>query len=172
MVSRRKTKKAVHSRAASRKTSSGITAYRIGDSRFPLFDGRGALLKGARWHSPGRPAIYAALTQACAMLEILAYANTGKVPKHHKLMTIDIPSTVVVEQIDLSHVPGWDDRNYQKSRLYGDQWLTEQRSVALIVPSVIASYDHNIVINPLHPDISKLTISCPEDIHWDERLFR
>ncbi len=106
------------------------------------------------------------------MLEILACANTGKVPKHHKLIIIDIPSTVAVEQIDLSQVPGWGDRNYLKSRLYGDQWLAEQRSVALIVPSVIASYDYNIVINPLHRDISKLTISRPEDIHWDERLFR
>ena len=132
MVSRRKTKTALHSQAASRKTTSGITAYRIGDSRFPLFDGRGAMLKGARWNSPGRPAICAALTQACAMLEILACANTGKVPKHHKLIAIDIPSTVAVEQIDLSQVPGWGDHNYLKSRLYGDQWLTEQRSVALI----------------------------------------
>ncbi len=171
MVSRRKTKKAVRSRAASRKATSGITAYRIGDSRFPLFDGRGAMLKGARWNSSGRPAIYAALTQACAMLEILAYANTGKVPRHHKLITIDIPSTVAVEQVDPRYVPGWSDRNYLKSRFFGDQWLTELRSVALIVPSVIASYDHNVVINPLHPDISKFTISRPENILWNDRLF-
>lgn len=172
MVSRRKTKKAVHPQTASRKATSGLTAYRIGDSRFPLFDGRGAMLKGARWNSPGHPVIYAALTQACAMLEILAYANTGKVPKHHKLITINIPGTVAVEQVDPQHVPGWGDRNHMKSRLYGDQWLTEQRSVALIVPSVIASYDHNIVINPLHPDFSKLTVSRPEDIQWDDRLFK
>ncbi len=152
-------------------TTHGLTAYRIGDSRYPLFDGRGAMLKGARWSSPGHSVIYAALTQACAMLEILAYANTGKVPGHHKLITIDIPDPVAVERVDPRQVPGWDDRNHLQSRLYGDQWLTEQRSVALIVPSVIARHDYNIVINPLHPDITKLTVGHPEDIYWDERLF-
>ena len=66
------------------------------------------------------------------MLEILAYANTGKVPKHHKLITSDIPGTVVVEQVDSLHRPGWNDRNDLKNRLYSGQWLTVNQHVVLV----------------------------------------
>ena len=32
-----------------------LIGYRIGDARHPLFDGRGAMLEGGRWNSPGLP---------------------------------------------------------------------------------------------------------------------
>ncbi|HEY9043917.1 MAG TPA: RES family NAD+ phosphorylase, partial [Rheinheimera sp.] len=33
----------------------------------------------------------------------------------------------------------------------GDNWLTQQASLALSVPSVIAPREYNILLNPLHP---------------------
>ncbi|KAF0190552.1 MAG: RES domain-containing protein [Gammaproteobacteria bacterium] len=149
-----------------------LAAYRIADSRFPLFDGRGAMLEGGRWNSPGYPVIYASLSQSCAMLEILAQTNIGKVPKHHKLIKIEIPANLNVETVSLTALPGWNHRNQGVSRAFGDTWLTSKRSVALIVPSVIALHDRNLIINPLHPEFSQITSSAPEDIQWDERLFK
>lgn len=52
-----------------------------------------------------------------------------------------------------------------------DGWIANQRSVALIVPSVIARHDSNIVINQMHPDFHKIKAREPETIQWDQRLF-
>lgn len=172
MASRRKAVKEPRRASTATKKKSGITAYRIGDSRFPLFDGKGAYINGARWNSPGRLAIYGSLTHGTAMLEILAHSNIGKVPKNHKMIQITIPDTVLVECADPTTITGWDDRSQTVSRLFGDQWLDEERSVALIIPSIIAPHDQNIVINPMHPDIKKISYSAPEEVKWDERLFK
>ncbi len=149
-----------------------IVAYRIGDGRFPLFDGRGAMLEGARWNSPGHPVIYGSLSQAGAMLEVMTHANIGKLPRFSQMIVIEIPASLTVETVDPSTLPGWDHLNNLVSRKYADEWIVSRRSVALIVPSVVAKHDHNIVINQMHPDFSKITTSSPESIQWDDRLFK
>lgn len=151
---------------------SPLIVYRIGDSRFLLFDGRGAMLSGGRWNSPGHPVVYASLSQSCAMLEILAHTNIGKLPKHHKLITAEIPGSLKIEAVNPENLPGWNDRSLETSRHFGDAWLHSLRSVALIVPSVIAPHDRNIAINPLHADFSEIKTNTPEDIGWDSRLFK
>lgn len=49
--------------------------YRIADTRHEIWGGTGAMLVGGRINSPGRPVIYAALTFAGAMLELLVHAS-------------------------------------------------------------------------------------------------
>lgn len=151
--------------------SSTLIAYRIADGRYPMADGRGAMLEGGRWNSPGLPVIYASLTQSCAMLEILAHTNIGKVPRHHKMITLEIPRKLKLETITAQDLAGWDHPNLQAGREYGDAWLSQSRTVALIVPSVIAHHDNNILINPLHPDFKRIHVSKPEPVKWDGRLF-
>ncbi|VAW89282.1 hypothetical protein MNBD_GAMMA18-1753 [hydrothermal vent metagenome] len=148
-----------------------VLAYRIGDVRFPIFDGRGAMLQGGRWNSPGHPVIYASLSQAGAMLEVLTHANIGKLPRFSQMVIIEIPDTLSIETVEPSNLAGWDHLNMKASRHFADEWITSQRSVALIVPSVIAPCDHNIVINQMHPDFLKITHHEPEPIIWDKRLF-
>lgn len=65
----------------------------------------------------------------------------------------------------------WDRRSMDSSQRFGDEWIANQRSVALIVPSVIARHDSNIVINQMHPDFHKIKARKPETIQWDQRLF-
>lgn len=57
--------------------------YRIADTRHTIWSGTGAMLAGGRFNSPGRPVIYAALTFAGAMLEVLVHARIGIMPKTH-----------------------------------------------------------------------------------------
>jgi hypothetical protein len=42
--------------------------------------------------------IYAALTFAGAMLEVLVHTNTGRVPTHHAYLEIFIPAMGLVER--------------------------------------------------------------------------
>jgi RES domain-containing protein len=146
--------------------------FRIGDGRHPLWDGTGAALLGGRWNSPGRQVIYGSLSYACAMLETLVHASIGRVPATHCFVIADVPEGVSAEHHDANSLPaGWDADNNSSARLFGDQWLKEARSAVLLVPSVVAKLEWNALVNPLHPDSSKLMISRPEKLVWDRRLF-
>jgi len=149
----------------------GLKAYRIADLRFPLFDGGGAMLWGGRWNSPGRRIIYAALTFAGAMLEILVHANTGRVPKNHHYIEIDTPKGVSIEWLDTTQVPGWDQEDCFVSRAFGNEWYDSCRTTVLVVPSVISQLEQNILINQDHPDFLAIRASQPMPVRWDRRLF-
>lgn len=147
--------------------------YRIADERHPIWDGTGAALIGGRWNSPGKPVIYGSLSYSCAMLEILAHANIGRIPDTHQYVTAEVPKSVSVEILEGNILPqGWDSENSATARAKGDQWLLEVRSAILIIPSVIAKIDQNALVNPLHPDAKKLVISAPQKVIWDKRLFQ
>lgn len=146
--------------------------FRIGDERHAIWDGTGAALIGGRWNSPGKSVIYGSMSYSCAMLEILAHANIGRIPTSHKLVIVDVPDKVSIEIHDENTLPdNWDQENSSSARTFGDQWLSEARTALLIVPSVIARLDNNVLVNPLHPDANILTASAPQEIIWDKRLF-
>ena len=146
--------------------------FRIGDARFPLFDGTGARLCGGRWNSPGRAVLYAAETYAGAILEILVHANLNRLPRTHAVLTIEIPTHLAVERLAASDLPGWNLPNQAVSRAFGDRWLTDARTSVLLVPSLVTQgREHNALLNPAHPDFARITHSQPEPVAWDERLF-
>jgi RES domain-containing protein len=146
--------------------------FRIADRRHPVWSGAGAMLMGGRFNSPGRPVIYGALNFAGAMLEVLVHARIGKVPKHHVWVEVDVPADVSVEQAELEDLPaGWDAPNAQVARRFGDQWIEEGRSALLVVPSVVARAERNVLVNPNHPEAARLVASAPQPVVWDQRLF-
>ena len=149
-----------------------MRAFRIADRRFPIFDGAGARLIGGRWNSPGRPVIYAAETYAGALLEVLVHSNLGRVPKTHAAIEISIPDSIAVESIDDLRPPGWDAEDQIVSSAFGDEWLDTRRSAVLLLPStVLRGREHNVLINPEHPDFARIVASHPQDVQWDKRLF-
>jgi len=146
--------------------------FRIADSRHPVWDGAGAALTGGRWNSPGQPVIYGSLSYSCALLEILAHTNTGRIPKTHGYVIAEVPDGVPVETYDAGSLPsGWDLENSASARAFGDLWLLEARTAILVVPSVVARLDANALVNPNHPDARRLSVSSIETIVWDARLF-
>jgi RES domain-containing protein len=146
--------------------------FRIGDERHPIWDGTGAALISGRWNSPGKPVIYGSLSYSCALLEILAHANIGRIPTTQRFVVADVPDRVSVASYDEQSLPvGWDSENSASARAFGDQWLKEERVAVLVVPSVIARLDRNALVNPLHPNANQLMVTAPEKIIWDKRLF-
>lgn len=149
-----------------------IQVYRIADARHPIWSGQGAALFGGRWNNPGESLIYTSLSYACAMLEVLIHSSIGRVPKNHKCVVATIGSNVSVERHDKSTLPaGWGDRSGVAARRFGDDWIREARSAVLIIPSAVASFEFNALINPVHPDFTKITVEKPIDVVWDPRLF-
>ena len=156
----------------SRATAQPWRAWRIADGRFDPFSPVGASLVGGRWNSPGLGVIYASHSYAGAMLECLSHAGIGRVPRTQVAIEITIAEAVAVERHDESVLPaGWNRADLRVARALGDAWIRERRTAVLVVPSVVARSEGNVLINPQHPDIVKIVVGRPEPVIWDARLF-
>jgi RES domain-containing protein len=149
-----------------------VTGWRVSKTAYHPYDGAGARERGARWNSPGREAIYASDTFAGAILEILAHALRPRtLPGTHHAVRVDIPDHML-ERLEPADLPGWDTKESPEARQYGDQWLNEERTAVLSVPSVPARpIGRTLMINPRHPDAATIELSEPFPIPWDDRLF-
>ena len=174
MVSPRKVPVRARSKAAASKQAQTLAwqAWRIADGRFDPFSAVGASLVGGRWNSPGLGVIYASRSYAGAMLECLAHAGIGRVPRTHVAVEIAIAAAVTVERQDATSLPaGWDHADLRTARAFGDGWIRELRAAVLVVPSVVARREGKVLINPQHPDFTGIVAGMPEAVVWDARLF-
>lgn len=150
-----------------------MDAYRIADSRFPIFDSTGAAMYGGRWNSVGKRVIYASESYAAAMLEVLVHRNAPTLPKHHKVVHIFIPETIAIETVLPGGLPGWDDADEQVSRAFGDAWYESRRTPILRVPSIVThGPEFNLVLNATHPDFHLIQAEDPAPIIWDRRFAK
>ncbi len=149
-----------------------LVAYRVTKTRHSPYDGTGARVHGARWNPPGHAVIYAADSFAGAILEILAHAFRPRtLPGPHHAVRIEIPDELV-ERIDESKHKGWDAKESEVARAIGADWLARAARPVLVVPALpCRPVGRNVLINPAHPDASKLKVSAPFAVPWDERLF-
>ena len=147
--------------------------FRIADARFPMWDSTGASLVGGRWNRPGYPVIYGSLSQSCAILERLAHTGgVGHLPGSQRLVIATVPPSVAVEKRDVDSLPpGWSDEESASARAFGDQWLDECRSAVLLVPSVIATTDFNALVNPKHPEASRIEVAEPVGFEFVDILL-
>jgi RES domain-containing protein len=172
MASRRSDPVRARSKATASQHAPSWQAWRIADGRFDPFSPLGASLVGGRWNSPGLGVIYGSRSYAGALLECLAHAGIGRVPRTHVAVEIATAEAVVVERRDASDLPaGWDHADLRVARAIGDTWIRERRTAVLVVPSVVARREANVLINPQHPDFSGIVASTPEPVVWDARLF-
>ena len=149
-----------------------VTCYRIGDPNgaYPIYNATGSRLYPGRWNKTSTSCLYASEHYSTAMLEKLVHGS-GHLPPNQHFITIAIPTGLTCETIARDKLPGWDTQEPSVSRDFGAKWLSEARSVVLIVPSYVARLEHNIVINPAHEEFEKIEHSHPEPVWWDERLF-
>lgn len=148
--------------------------FRIGSALFPLLDGTGAMLHGARWNSAGRRAIYCASSLAAAQLEILVHIGRTRPPVAHVWTEVTVPDDLAVTTFAAADLPpGWDDPTVlDVARAVGDAWFVAGTTALLRVPSVVAPADAVFVVNQDHPDFHRMTATPPRPLIWDPRLFR
>lgn len=153
--------------------TSKLSAYRIGSSAHPLLDGTGAARsEDARWNSKGRYVIYAAEHYATAVLERAAQLNSIRIPRTFVYVRIDVPAYLSVEEIRSQELPGWDFDHKTVSRTFGDRWYDEQRSVVLLVPSLVApGLERNVLINQRHREFPGLITSGAEPVRCHPKLL-
>lgn len=157
---------------AHRKTTTALKAYRIGDpdGEFPIWDDGGARLASGRWHEAGATVIYASKHYSTAMLEKLVHYE-GEMPKGQHFIEITVPNGTSYEVVNPDLIEGWSSLDGEAARRFGRQWYNEARSAILIVPSVVARMEQNIIFNTAHEDFAAVTTGLETPIWWDERLF-
>ena len=104
------------------------------------------------------------------MLEKLVHANSVLPPNQHSVR-ITIPNGTSYEIFQPPANPDWDSRDERLCKAFGANWHAQQRSAILLVPSIPARLDRNVLINPNHPDAATITHELPEPVWWDDRLY-
>ena len=114
--------------------------------------------------------IYASEHYSTAMLEMLARWN-GPPPGDQHFIRIEIPEGTTYEVIEPRDLPDWHIPGSPAAREAGHGWYARGESAILLVPSVVARMDRNVVINADHPDFPRLRPGPETPVWWDERLF-
>ncbi len=149
-----------------------LTAYRIGDphGEYPIFDATGSIVSPGRWNTSISPVIYASEHYSTALLEKLVHGGSSMPPNQHWI-EITIPPGVSYEVFSTPHHPGWDSEDFVVAQAFGEAWQESNRSLLLIVPSVVARMERNLLLNANHPELSRVTHGLHQPIWWDVRLF-
>lgn len=138
--------------------------------------GVGAARTGGRWNSKGVPVMYTGTTASLCAVELLAnFLPTGQLPVDLVAAKIEIPDSIKISEPRLSDLPKNWNKSIRSSQCmaYGDRWGKRQRSMALIVLSAtmtVAAGERNVILNPLHPDFSGVSVLDIEPLELDSRL--
>ncbi len=137
-----------------------------------MLSGRGALLHGGRWNSPGRAIVYASQSLSLATLEIAVHLNASDKVMAYRSLTLDIPDDLVLPMNSKDLPPNWDALQVEprEAQSWGDAWFDAQISAVLAVPSIVIKTEVNYLINPEHPDFDRIKAGPIQKHPFDPRI--
>ncbi len=133
--------------------------------------GEGAKLRGGRWNNVGIPVVYTSTTISLSLLELLIYNASYEELQNNYLMKIEVTGMPENSMNTVRVKKQWQ-KDVGYSRFIGDSFLTTNKNMLLKVPSAIIPEEYNILINPLHPDFTKIKIISTSRFEFDSRLFK
>lgn len=149
-----------------------MRVYRISKAAYvsTALSGQGSALYPGRWNSQGVRLAYTAGSASLAMLELLVHLDKEDVPAGLRLLAFDVPDQAIM---NLAPYPvGWSDLPYSSAvRAAGDDWVTGGGSLALRVPSAVARYEFNVLVNPAHGAFGSIQLATDDELALDPRLF-
>jgi RES domain-containing protein len=150
-----------------------MLVFRIARKRYIRdLTGQGAKLYGGRWNPKGLAVIYTSETRALAVVEYLVHVSWPQIPTDLQISTLQIPDGLNQEVISSKQLP----KNWkafpppEKLAHLGAQWVQSNKCLLLQVPSAVVDREHNTLLNPAHPDMSRVKIGEVQDLRIDRRL--
>jgi RES domain-containing protein len=142
-------------------------------SRTPL-DGEGGYRFGGRWSSPGTRLAYTSEHLSLAMIEYFVHIESEDAPKDLMVVTANIPDNVSRISISRKQLPANWRQSPAPAQLttIGDEFVRADHAAILIVPSALAPAESNWLINPQHPDFSRIRVNLAEPFDYDSRFFK
>ena len=134
--------------------------------------GAGAKNTGGRWNPIGMAVTYTSENIALAVHETVVHLRSGGLPLNRYLVRIDVPDDVWDARQMLTPPVGWDAMPVGMISVQaGESWLLSKSSALLVVPSVIVPEESNVLINPQHPDATRIVATAVRKWHYDLRYF-
>ncbi len=150
-----------------------MIVYRITNRRRAGdISGRGAALYPGRWNKKGTPVLYTGESKEIALLENIVHIPPMITPELDILL-LEIPEQSVskLEPADLP--PNW--YQYPAPTILseiGQNWIDENKTIALKVPSSIIHSSYNVILNCAHSGYQKVKILKHEKFYFDLRLLK
>lgn len=150
-----------------------MVIWRLSREPYASLEGEGARLYGARWNSVGVPVVCAASHLSLAALEYLVHIDIEDVPSDLVALSIQVPdraSQITLRAEDMP--PDW--RNVPVPRqcaAVGDDWVGQGDALLLRVPSVLVPEEENVLLNPRHPEATKVGVVGTRRFVFDTRLL-
>ncbi len=144
-----------------------MIVYRICKQAHAALDGQGARLYGGRWNTAGKPAVYTSEHLSLATLEYLVHVDADNLPTDLVWLEINVASGASIQEFQDSTAP-----TQIAAASQGDAWLAAGKSLGLMVPSAVLPIERNLILNPLHPEMTSVKILRTSEFQFDPRLFK
>lgn len=82
-----------------------------------------------------------------------------------------VPDDVAAEDMFVAPPPNWQALVAPEAAAAGGAWVASGRTALLRVPSALVPREPNYLVNPARPDAARISVSAPEPLEWDMRLF-
>jgi RES domain-containing protein len=117
--------------------------------------------------------VYASTSLALAAVETFVNLEPNLRPADLVFIEGKIPHDVEVSRLDPKTLPErWHETRDESLRRFGDDWIRNRGTVAMLVPSAAIRGEWNVLLNPLHGDFSRIQVHDPEPFEFDVRMFR
>lgn len=151
-----------------------LTAWRIVKQKYlasQALDGEGARLYGGRWNSRGVAVVYAAQSQALAVLEMLVHLDAADLLMSYVFIGIRLEEEMISDLTEADLPLDWrSEPPPSRLREIGDIWVASNSSLALRVPSAVIPAEYNYILNPKHPDFKRVKAGTAIPYRYDPRL--
>jgi len=153
-----------------------MVVYRIEREKYlkTTLTGIGASMsKGYRWNSFNTKLVYTAENRALATLEVSVHLDLSEdLPTDRYYVEIEIPVNITIQEVKVEDLP--EDWNSNPptitTQTIGDDFVFQNESAILKVPSSIVPQEFNYLINPNHPDSKRIKVIGKTSMNFDPRL--
>jgi RES domain-containing protein len=116
--------------------------------------------------------VYASTSLALAAVETFVNIEPRLQPKDLISLEGDIPEALELGKLEATALPAdWYKTRDESLRKFDDEWIQRGKTVALLVPSAAIRGEWNVLLNPAHPEFSKIVFREPESFEFGTRMF-
>ena len=149
-----------------------IQAFRIQKSSYNSKEfWEGTLQNSSRWNKAGTKVIYTSCNLSLATLELVVRGIKPKMLRMYSyfVFTLDPKLILEIEADQLSSNQNKRGGEEETMDVSG-QWIHEDKSPVLKVPTVITPGESNYLLNPIHADYKQVKVKGPFSLDVDKRL--
>jgi len=141
------------------------------------YSGEGGHFAAGRWNLLGTLMAHASASRALAFLELavrLRSAELRTINRLYRVTPAEIPGQLKVLEIKEADLPqAWRATPpLVETQTLGTQWMSEKRFLVISVPSAILPAERNYLINPNHPEFSRIKLLPNESLNIELRVLK